>query len=320
MNELTRHIEILLIENDCVILPDLGGLITHYIPSQCVDDIFLPPTRIVGFNPQLKMNDGLLTQSYMARHATDFADAAKRLKRDMDELLDTLYNNGSVELPAIGCLNYNIHSRISFTPYDRRLAAPELFGLDSFRMQELSALTTPTATSVSTPPQLEPQDEPTRVHRHIRRSINYLPRVAAIAIGFMLLFFFSTPIDHKMLSKQSHAQLMPTELLKPVEPIELVQPATHPATLPTRAMSPSKAITSVAKQYHIIVASMPTEHDAITMAKTLIARGYHEAKAIVGGGKKRVAVTSYATQGEAYDALLDIREGGGFANAWILKH
>ena len=30
MIELARHIEILLLENDCVIVPELGGFIAHY--------------------------------------------------------------------------------------------------------------------------------------------------------------------------------------------------------------------------------------------------------------------------------------------------
>ena len=33
MIELTKHIEILLLENDCVIVPELGGFITHYQPA-----------------------------------------------------------------------------------------------------------------------------------------------------------------------------------------------------------------------------------------------------------------------------------------------
>ena len=32
MIELARHIEILLLENDCVIIPDFGGFIAHYQP------------------------------------------------------------------------------------------------------------------------------------------------------------------------------------------------------------------------------------------------------------------------------------------------
>ena len=57
MIELTKHIEILLLENDCVIVPGLGGFIAHYQPAHYEEDecVFVPPTRMVGFNPQLTM-------------------------------------------------------------------------------------------------------------------------------------------------------------------------------------------------------------------------------------------------------------------------
>ena len=64
MNELSRHIEVLLFENDCVIIPNFGGFVTHYTPSKrdVKENLFIPPTRVIGFNDQLKLNDGLLVQ------------------------------------------------------------------------------------------------------------------------------------------------------------------------------------------------------------------------------------------------------------------
>ena len=33
MIELAQHIEVLLLENDCVIVPGLGGFVAHYAPA-----------------------------------------------------------------------------------------------------------------------------------------------------------------------------------------------------------------------------------------------------------------------------------------------
>lgn len=59
MIELAQHIEALLLENDCVIVPGFGGFVAHYAPATHVkeENLFLPPTRTIGFNPQLKLND-----------------------------------------------------------------------------------------------------------------------------------------------------------------------------------------------------------------------------------------------------------------------
>ena len=67
IENLARHIEWLLGENDCVIVPGLGGFIAHYTPARRIEaeNRFLSPTRIIAFNPRLKINDGVLVQSYM---------------------------------------------------------------------------------------------------------------------------------------------------------------------------------------------------------------------------------------------------------------
>ena len=59
MIELAQHIETLLLENDCVIVPNFVGFVAHYAHATYVNEenLFLPPTRIIGFNSQLKLND-----------------------------------------------------------------------------------------------------------------------------------------------------------------------------------------------------------------------------------------------------------------------
>ena len=66
MIALARHIESLLLKHDCVIVPDFGGFVTQQVSARYVEDegLFLPPYRSVGFNGCLKLNDGLLAQSY----------------------------------------------------------------------------------------------------------------------------------------------------------------------------------------------------------------------------------------------------------------
>ena len=138
MIELAQHIEALLLENDCVIVPGLGGFVAHYASATRVkeENIFLPPTRIIGFNPQLKMNDGLLVQSYMSVYGTNFSDATKMVERKVDELIATLHEDGKVDLPNVGEVRYTIHNTFDFAPYDNKITTPYLYGLDAFEMQE----------------------------------------------------------------------------------------------------------------------------------------------------------------------------------------
>ena len=142
MIELSRHIETLLLENDCVIVPDFGGFVAHYNPATYIEEenIFLPPTRTIGFNSQLKMNDGLLVQSYMAVYGTNFPDATRMVNKEVQNLVACLHENGKVELPNIGEISYTVHGTCNFTPYDNRMTTPGLYGLDSFEIKPLAAL------------------------------------------------------------------------------------------------------------------------------------------------------------------------------------
>ena len=84
MIELAQHIEVLLLENDCVIVPRFGRICSPLYSgneSSRRECFSCPPTRIIGFNPQLKMNDGLLVQSYMAVYDTDFSDATRIVEK-----------------------------------------------------------------------------------------------------------------------------------------------------------------------------------------------------------------------------------------------
>ena len=50
MIELAQHIEVLLLENDCVIVPGFGGFIAHYAPAMRVaeENLFRLPVLLVS--------------------------------------------------------------------------------------------------------------------------------------------------------------------------------------------------------------------------------------------------------------------------------
>lgn len=144
MIELYKHIEVLLLENDCVIVPGLGGFIAHYRPAVRKDDgRFLPPLRAIGFNPQLVMNDGLLVQSYMQAYNTDFPDATRKIEKAVEELKVELYQNGEVSFGQVGVLYYNMNGVYEFAPSAEGFFTPSLYGLGDFRIAALAAGTAP---------------------------------------------------------------------------------------------------------------------------------------------------------------------------------
>ena len=223
MIELAQHIEVLLLENDCVIVPGLGGFVAHYTPAMRVEEekIFLPPTRIIGFNPQLKMNDGLLVQSYMAVYGTNFSDATKIVDRTVKELLVVLHENGKFDLTNVGELRYSIHDTYDFIPYDNKITTPYLYGFDSFEMQELSQLQkTFVEKTIPFVPVVNEEEERRRFKFNIKRS--YLSNAAAMIAVIALFFFLSTPIENTEVMEVNYAQLLPNDLFEKIEKQSLV--------------------------------------------------------------------------------------------------
>ena len=90
MLRIDRHIEILLLENDCIIVPGLGGFVAYYSEASYdeTENLYLPPCRIVGFNPVLKMNDSLLAQSYIETYDLSYPEAVREIELEVNHILD----------------------------------------------------------------------------------------------------------------------------------------------------------------------------------------------------------------------------------------
>lgn len=236
MIELAQHIEVLLLENDCVIVPGLGGFVAHYTPAMRVaeENVFLPPTRIIGFNPQLKMNDGLLVQSYMAVYDTDFSDATRIVEKEVAHIFTALHEEGKVDLPNIGELRYSIHGIYDFVPYDHKITTPYLYGLDSFEMQELAELKKPyMEKTIRYFVPVVPEDKKRRFEIKFNRS--YLSNAVAMIAVVALFFFLSTPIENTEVVEGNYAQLLPNELFEMIEKESL---AINPIVVSRKADTP----------------------------------------------------------------------------------
>ena len=141
MMKLDKHIEILLLEHDCVIIPGFGGFIANHAPARLGEKgegIFLPPYRTICFNQNLQINDGLLIQSYMQAFDASYPDAYKQLASDVEDLVQVLDETGEYHLNGIGVIHKGIGKNITFSPIDSGLLTPSLYGLYSFEIENLA--------------------------------------------------------------------------------------------------------------------------------------------------------------------------------------
>ena len=206
MIELSKHIESLLLDNDCVIVPELGGFIAHYQSAYYVEEerIFIPPTRKVGFNPQLTMNDGLLAQSFMQVYHLDYSDAMNRISEKVDFLKSALYKGEVVELHGIGALHYNIYDEYEFHSTESGLLSPSLYGLDAFAMPPLSNELPFEDQGI----EHEPILQPVKQKREFRLDpTRWLGNAIAVVAAVILFFVLSIPVENTYIDKGSYASL-----------------------------------------------------------------------------------------------------------------
>ena len=271
VNELERHIEILLLSNDCVIVPDFGGFMAHQVDARYDDrdSMFLPPLRTVGFNPQLKMNDSLLAQSYVEAYDISYPEAIDRLANEVAEIRQRLENEGKYEINNIGTIYLNEDGNYTFEPCEAGILTPNYYGLGGFDMLPLCAQENePTVTfekNNSTniaenieinqeEKQAEPvvalqnatansvfdvnddDEKPSAEFILIKKS--WLRNLAAACIAIIAFFAISTPLR----TPNVQTSKIDTGMLTRIMPKELVTQNTHQTKLASKAENSEKVL------------------------------------------------------------------------------
>ncbi len=354
MNELERHIEILLLSNDCVIVPDFGGFMAHHVDAHYDgrDNMFLPPLRTVGFNPQLKMNDSLLAQSYVEAYDISYPEAIDRLANEVAEIRQCLENEGKYELNNIGTIYFNENGSYSFEPCEAGILTPDLYGLGGVEMLPLNTLE-PVTLTVETTPAIEMpasqekaavaqmmgnsnsvfdvkgDEEPDNHAEFILIKKSWLRNLAAACIAIIAFFAVSTPlrtpnvqsskIDTGMLTR-----IMPKELVqdKSKEKLQLVQENNQALKLTTESDDDTaeKAELKNARPYYsIVLASRVTKRNAASYVESLQAKGLKDSKVVITASNVKVVYGTYDTEANAYKALNGLRHNEVFSDGWITK-
>lgn len=356
MIELSRHIESLLLSHDCVIVPGLGGFVAHYVPARRMaeEQLFLPPSRSVGFNQQLTINDGLLVQSYMQAYDTNYPETLKIIDDGVSRLKQQIEAEGQFELSGIGVLSMGMGGKYSFTPCEAGVLSPELYGLDALTLpllQQAGEAESPQAQKLPRSRRRimlkrTEKDYTVSVSREI---INY---VAAAMVAVFFYFLWATPVSHVEGTVTHTASHIYEQLFTTPSSDDEVQEGTASVllsadsqTVPTTAgreaqhalaaagspkqpvaapqevsqVAPQPAPAAAEGRFTIVLASAISQGNAEAFAAQLQREGYAEAACYKRGRMVRVIYGSYPTEAEAQAALRPLRQHQSFADAWVMK-
>ena len=325
MNELSHHIICLLAENDCVILPGIGGFIARYKSANYIQNNkeFVSPQRVIGFNHALTMNDGLIVQSYMIKFGVNYPDASKLVDKDIERLQQEINKNGSVRLEGLGMLVRHAGGAYNFEVSSPQIATPELYGLSNILAESKAVCTATssaayTASTVTEPSTDDLENEKEQTYSiSIRRSAVH--KVAAIAAAILVSFLLSTPTGNISKSELPQTAMIgaldfPTNTGKKNS---FNKKDVEKAT--AEAKSSEEKITSPPKPYTIVLASAVSEKNAKEFIASLHKQGYNDAKIHKTTSMRRVIYSHFETEQEARVVLNKMSDKDFAAEAWIMK-
>lgn len=298
--KLADYINDLLYRYDCVIVPNLGGFITNKISAtlNATTDTFYPPTKQIGFNSNLKHNDGLLANYVASAENISFEKANSFIDKTVFEWLTDLELN-SIEIGAVGIISLNAEKQLIFEPNITTNFLTESFGL--------SSIVSPTRERYKE--QVIPLNTAEETDEKSKKGISVLAKIAAAAA--ILLTLGLGYQKYNAVQEKNHFAKQQENIEKKIQEATFV--IENP--LPTINLNIDKV---GEKDFHVIAGAFELKSNAEKKINQLQKQGY---KARVLGENKwgliQVAFDSFETRNEARITLAEVKEEG-FKDAWLL--
>ena len=318
MNRLVSHIEFLLHEHNCVIIPGLGGFVINSIHSKRNGvSSYLPPNCELVFNRDLTHNDGLLAESYMTAYGLTFERAMWNIDQDVSKLKQILRDKSYLDLNKLGSFSVTEDNRFTYKPGD--FVKPEYFGLYDVKLKPLS--------------QAEKIVEPTFVDNSNNNSdttennkLRSLKRVGAsvAAVAAVVTLLFILPVSDTTIGKQMANISYEMEWLKPKEQ-RVIPNETQTTKLENTNIIPSVEVVAESEAvdesaYYIIMGVYRGEISASRLIESLKEEGFNNANWLERPERYDVYAASFSNEEEAEAYLREVHKNHPKHNdAWILE-
>jgi len=324
MQSIPFHIAYLLTRHECVILPGLGAFIVSSSEKEKASrwGIISPPENFLGFNPEIKHNDGLLADSVAKENQCSYKEANILINQYVTQIIHSLDEGKSVQIPGVGTLYSKDHKRL-FQP-DRMLTCNALYyGLTGFSLPYLNELQNPE--NVGHP----------KKNKEVfwipvsRKAISYFGSITA---ALLMMCLIPTPLNDARLYPEQIQYASIINLSSPKAIDEEINGSESETRLSTDA-SLSKEETESLNQsetihptkansfhYYLIVASLPNRTLAEKSIAEFQSEGFEDASILFSDGRHRIYTSCFEDKAKAEDFLFRFRKNyPAHADAWLLK-
>ncbi|MDR0413475.1 MAG: SPOR domain-containing protein [Dysgonamonadaceae bacterium] len=318
MNTINFHIAYLLTKHECVIIPGIGAFVVSPVEKSKIKEtgLLCPPARPLGFNPEIKHNDGLLANSISQKENIAYKEACLRIQHYTDYLNDRLKEQKTIQMQWVGKLALSAKRKIIFAPSIYLSCNASHFGLNNFYLPTLDELDRNTEPVYEKKRKREPACNP--VNRNIFR------RSSPAAAAVLALFLVSTPLNRQQqpVAHLQQAGFLPVSTkaagaLSTAEETATIPYAAPPAVQPVA--QPAENETPNTYRYHIIIASLPNEKSAKARLEEL-RKDFPEAVFVHSDRNKyRIAIHQFEDKKAAIAFLKKFRTTyPKHADAWML--
>ena len=339
MVEVEKYIKRLLYDQDCVIIPEFGGVLTHYLPARfdAASGKYLPSQRKVAFNEVLKIDDGLLAK-YISQNEGMSYEQAQRHIRDFVQTMQTLLKrNKVVSLNGVGSFQMNEEGRLFFQPDPFRNFHSEFYGLSA--VSALDRRNAPITDTVSE--DLEVEERVTHQLANTTRRVSWGNWISAASIACVLVYvsavLSSEPGATSSMSPLETVRSLFTKSAEKETVLEIsgednaestVLPAVvdnSPAEEANEGAVKEEVVSTVVdnedRKFHVIASVYESksslEKYGEQMARKLHTLGFEDIKTLTVREKYMLSAGSFRTWNEAQKALPALTRNA--KGAWIYK-
>ncbi|MDC3070854.1 SPOR domain-containing protein [Bacteroidota bacterium] len=132
------HIKELLFRHDCVIIPNFGGLVSNPVSSKIntASGTIFPPSKLIVFNKNLSINDGLLINHISKKEKISIDDSKNIVFDFSKKITNSLMTERSMRLNNIGLFTLGSEDNIIFHQDIANNFDLNSFGFESFQIQK----------------------------------------------------------------------------------------------------------------------------------------------------------------------------------------
>lgn len=328
MIRVERYLFDLLLEHDCVSIPDFGGLVAQRFRAEInsATHILRPPTKRISFHEGLTANASLLINALAEGEKISFDAAKEAIRRQVKSWHIELATGASIKLELIGRFYLDKQNNICF---NQSLEAN--FDLDTFGLEIFRATTINRDSHVKEAVQTVLTE---RLRNEIKKPFPYWRAAAVFAgIGALLAVgFFKSEVNlnDKLMATFnplhfSRAIEMPAaterKLPAPKETItyeEASQQISNEDTKIEEPVVPVETLTTPVikvQRYQVIVGSFKDVYNAQDLISQLERVGYHP-QIIPDGDFTKVSIQGFNNRSSAVAALAEYKTKVN-KGAWI---